>query len=148
MKLQGLTSKAGVNVKQMSKTVKRTTLYPFSFSLSCFPLYQYAARPITVSYCKKKPVHISLSIYINTALSRTAYCPILASRTVYRHFLASRTAYRLTTKLSFFDDSIYIMKIKRQSFACTCTIIQIANVSVDAFACDISQYMTSQKLLF
>jgi len=50
MKLQGLTSKAGVNVKQMSKTVKRTTLYPFSFSLSCFPLYQYAARPITEPY--------------------------------------------------------------------------------------------------
>jgi len=51
MKLQELTFKAGVNVKQMSKTVKTTTVYPdyyfLIFSLSCFPLYRYSARPIT-----------------------------------------------------------------------------------------------------
>ena len=31
MKLQELTSKAGVNVKQMSKTVKTTTVYPDNY---------------------------------------------------------------------------------------------------------------------
>jgi len=73
MKLQELTSKAGVNVKQMSKTVKTTTVYPdynfFNFfSLGCFPLYRYAARPITEPYRTAKKGYISVYRYIDTAL--------------------------------------------------------------------------------
>jgi len=73
MELQELTSKAGVNVKQMSKTVKKkTTVYPdyyfLIFSLSCFPLYRYAARPITDPYRTAKIRYISVYRYIDTAL--------------------------------------------------------------------------------
>jgi len=75
MNLQELTSKAGVNVKQMSKT---TTVYPdyyFSFfSLSCFPLYRYAARPITEPYRTAKNRYISVYRYIDTALIVSHHC--------------------------------------------------------------------------
>jgi len=78
MKLQELTPKAGVNVKQMSKTVKKQQQYTqitiflfFFFSLSCFPLYRYAARQITEPYRTAKTRYISVYRYINTALVLT-----------------------------------------------------------------------------
>ena len=68
MKLQELTSKLGVNAKQMSKTVKTTTVYPdyyfsiFQFELLPFVSIRRETDNRTVSYCRK-PVHIGLSIY-------------------------------------------------------------------------------------
>jgi len=62
----------------MSKTVKTTTVYPdyffsFFFSLSCFPLYRYAARPITEPYRTAKNRYISVYRYIDTALGLRGY---------------------------------------------------------------------------
>jgi len=87
MKLQEITSEAGVNVKQISKIVKTTTVYPdyyfFQFfSLSCFPLYRYAARPITEPYRTPKNRYISVYRYIDTAL----VCRAILSHIITDHY--------------------------------------------------------------
>ena len=71
MKLQELTSKTGVNVKNVwncknnISTCIHITIFQI-LSLSCFPLYRYAARPITEPYCKNQ--YKSIYRYIDTAL--------------------------------------------------------------------------------
>ena len=63
----------GVNVK-MSETVKTTTVYPrlllLILSLSCFPVYRYAARPITEPYRTAKN---GINRFIDTALLNIVY---------------------------------------------------------------------------
>ena len=61
MKLQELTSKAGVNAKQMYKTVKTTTVYPdYYFSFFYFELLPFVS--IRRETDNRKTVHIGLLI--------------------------------------------------------------------------------------
>jgi len=72
----------------MSKTVKTTIVYPYIFRLSCFPLYQYAARPKTEPYrTAKRPgtyrfINISTQPYcvLRTAL----FWPRVLSTAIFR----------------------------------------------------------------